>query len=144
MIHKTIVVTIGLALVLIAVISAVPVTSQKTYAQAGSPGVGSNGGSGTGGLTVNAGSTGAGGSGSHGITCNVGSSGTGGSGPSPGGGNGQPACGLGISNCILGPRGGSCNAAAVGTGGSGAGGSTAVVGKIGQGGNSKVANGGAP
>ena len=46
MIHKTIVVTIGLALVLAAVISAVPM-SQKTYA-AGSPGVGSTGGSGSG------------------------------------------------------------------------------------------------
>jgi len=46
MIHKTIVITIGLALVLITVMSAVPM-SQKTYA-AGSPGVGTVGGSGSG------------------------------------------------------------------------------------------------
>jgi len=140
MIHKTIVVTIGLALGVIAVISAVPMTQQLVYA-AGSPGVGSNGGSGTGSFTFNQGSTGTGGSGSHGITCNVDSSGTGGSGASSGGGG--PACGISISNCII-PRGGSCNVATVGTGGSGAGGSTAVVGKIGQGGNGAVGAGGSP
>ena len=48
MIHKTIAITIGLALVLIAVISTVPMIQQKVYAQAGSPGVGSVGGSGSG------------------------------------------------------------------------------------------------
>jgi len=48
MIHKTIAITIGLALVLVAVISAVPLTQQKAYAAVGSPGVGSNGGCGTG------------------------------------------------------------------------------------------------
>jgi hypothetical protein len=45
MIHKPIAITIGLALVLVAVISAVPVVQQKTYA-VGSPGVGSSGGNG--------------------------------------------------------------------------------------------------
>jgi len=44
------------------------VTSQKTYAQVGSPGVGSNGGSGTGGNTFTSGSSGIGGSGGSGTT----------------------------------------------------------------------------
>ena len=47
MIHTPIGITIGLALVLIAVISAVPMTQQKVYAQ-GLPGVGRIGGDGSG------------------------------------------------------------------------------------------------
>jgi hypothetical protein len=51
MMYKTIAVTIGLALALIAVISAVPMTQQLVNAQAGTPGVGSNGGSGSSGAS---------------------------------------------------------------------------------------------
>ena len=89
MIHKTIVVTIGLALVLIAVTSVVPI-SHEAYGicsggiplTSGCPGnsVG-NGGSGSGGTTGGImGSAGIGGSGSGGFTGGDGSAGTGGSG----------------------------------------------------------------
>src|SRR5215467_14002305 len=96
MIHKTIVITIGLALVLIAVISTVPVTQQMVYA-AGSPGVGSNGGSGVGGTSIITSSTGTGGSGSGGSTGAGSSTGTGGSGSNDGSTGASSSAGTGGS-----------------------------------------------
>ena len=128
MIHKKILVTIGLALVLTAVISAVPLTQQKVYAQ-GSPGVGRIGGNGSGNPD----------SGGNPISFIFGTS-DGGSGT-----KGAPGAGLfsaiGSQSCGHFNCGG--GAGTLNSGGSGAGVPTVITGKGGIGGNG-VGPGGAP
>src|SRR5215467_1008520 len=87
--NRLIPIVIGLVLVLSAIISAVHI-SQKAYAQ-GSPGVGSNGGSGGSSVTETIG-TGTGGSGGSSVTITSGT-GNGGFGGSSSGGNGGHANG---------------------------------------------------
>ena len=122
MIHKTIVVTIGLALVLIAVISAVPM-QQMVYA-AGSPGVGSVGGSGSGNPFSGGGSL-------AGLPGGVFSPGTGGVGGSASAGSGSGG-GPGSTNNILPCSLVSCGGSGTGFGGPGNGGAPGLPGQQGK------------
>ncbi|MFZ0514751.1 MAG: hypothetical protein WAM14_24320, partial [Candidatus Nitrosopolaris sp.] len=95
---KSITITIGVALVLTAVVSAVPMVQQKTYA-GGSPGVGSNGGAGVGGTSTNTfGAAGNGGAGAGGTSSNNFATGNGGAGAGGTNSNGHFPIGFATGN----------------------------------------------